>query len=89
MMQNILQRIPLTRYPKKAEQPDIEAACQQRLAFLEQEQLTMPALKQNAGLHCLAHGELAALYFLKARILWQTRSSKAIFSFSSRKHHPE
>ena len=78
MHNDILQQIDFTRYPKKAELPDIEAACHQRLEFLERKQLTLPALKQNAAFHCRAHGELAILYFFKARILWQTRASKAI-----------
>ncbi|MEM6838476.1 MAG: hypothetical protein AAF609_16665 [Cyanobacteria bacterium P01_C01_bin.120] len=43
-MTDILQQIALTRYPKKAELPDIEAACVQRQFFLEREELTMPAL---------------------------------------------
>lgn len=77
-MTDILQQIALTRYPKKAELPDIEAACVQRQFFLEREELTMPALKENAAIHCYAHAELAVLYFLKARILYQTRASKVI-----------
>lgn len=77
-MTDILQRIAPTQYPKKADLPDIEAACVQRQAFLEREELTMPALKKHAVIHCFAHGELAALYFFKARLLYQTRSSKVI-----------
>jgi len=78
MCDDILEQIPVSRYPQRAELLPIDIAITSIQRFIDREALTMPALKQSPETHCVARSRLATLYFLKARLLWRSRASRPI-----------